>query len=124
MAASAAARPLLRHDQRMSRSDGHGRRALIGRSSRNRCRSSASCRPSDSGLRLAVDRLVDDRLQVARNLRVDPLRSGRHPVGSAARVGSVRDEGRAEGQQLIERHAQPVDVAPRSDVPWNRSGAM
>ena len=64
--------------------------------------------------RLLRDRLQDDRLQVPRDRRVVlPGRDGRvvqHPVDELRpRPGLER---RVEGQQLVQRHAQAVHVAP------------
>ena len=64
--------------------------------------------------RVLLDRLEDDRLQVAGDARVDRSRPGRldgldllgerHPVG--------RVEGRPQHQQLVEGQAQRVEVGP------------
>ena len=64
--------------------------------------------------RLLGDRLQDDRLQVPRDRRVDlARRHGRlvgHHLHQPSPVRLVED--RAEGQELVERRAQRIDVAP------------
>ena len=103
-------------------------RARIGSSSRNRRRSSAiasaDCVPR---LRVLLDRLQDDRLQVARDAGVE----GRGRAGSSVLISLDqlepvgRLEGRPQREQLVEGQPQGVDVGcGRRPSPRNRSGAM
>ena len=77
--------------------------------------------------RLLGDRLQDDRLQVARDVAGRACAAG---GGSSCCICSIEPgpvrlrEGRPQGQQLVERQAQAVDVAARVGPPRNRSGAM
>ena len=92
------------------------RRARIGRSSRNRRRSSASASAvAYRWCRVARHRLEDDRLQVARDPRVELPRTGRVLVQDLVHqhgpIG-VRER-RPAADQLVERDAQPVDIGPR-----------
>ena len=63
--------------------------------------------------RLLRHRFQDDRLQVARDPRIDPAGPGRLDVEDPLhQPGPVaRDERRAQRQHLVERQPQPVDVA-------------
>jgi hypothetical protein len=74
--------------------------------------------------RLALDRLLDDRLEVAGNLAIEPVQRRRRLIGhlldQAAALLLV--ERRAEGEHLVERQAQRVDVAPAVDLAAERLG--
>ena len=109
-----AASPGFRRHHRASRSAAETRRARIGRSSRNRRRSSARARGRRVPVRrVAGDRLGDDRLQVARDARRQLLQPRRLLVQHLVdqRVPVRRLERRPQRQQLVQRQAQAVDVA-------------
>ncbi len=67
--------------------------------------------------RLLGHRLQDDRLQVDRHGRVEPTRRARLLQRYLAQqlLAAFPVEGRLQRQQLVERHAQRVDVAPMVD---------
>ena len=75
-------------------------------------------------LRVLLDRLQDDRLQVAGDAGVQrsgPRRLlGLDPLGQLEPVAGL--EGRPQRQQLVERQPQRVDVRPGVPSPRNRSG--
>ena len=64
--------------------------------------------------RIVLDRLEDDRLQVSRDLRVDRAGSrrylGRDLKDQTIALGLV--EGGTQGEQLVERQAEGIEVAP------------
>ena len=103
-----------RRDQARSRSAGVGRRARIGRPSRNRCEVVGELlgRPVAVG-RILAQCLQYDRLQLARHRAVQVARWNRIVLRDLAdeRVAVAALEGRAQGQQLVECRAQRVDVA-------------
>ena len=68
--------------------------------------------------RLARDRLQDDRLEVAGDGRVEPPRTGRLAftdlTQQLARAHVAK--GRVEGDQLVERQPQTVDIVLRTGL--------
>ena len=74
--------------------------------------------------RLALDRLLDDRLQVAGNLGIQLVQRrrglARHLLHQPAALLLV--ERRPEGEHLVERQAERVDVAPAVDLAAERLG--
>ena len=105
------------------------RRAWIGWSSRNRCRSSASA--AAVGYRSAgsrCDRLGDDRLQVARDVRHRASAAARgsslhHLLDQLVPVGRRRTPAAAPAARRASGPARRRRLARRT-CPRNRSGAM
>ena len=109
----------MRRHHRQSRSAGPTGRARIGSPARNRRRSSASA--AADGVpprRLLLQALQADRLQVARDRRIEPPR--RHRLVADDLEHRVHRRGRLErrpaGDQGIERRPQRIHVGRRADL--------